>query len=73
MFQSSCLRIREDEGWGVSLGPRPLGVTVLGSAVSPPQQGSLTHLLSLLPAEGEVRGKGSGTLPSGPGKLKKQK
>lgn len=46
---------------------------VMGLGVSPLQQGSLTHLLSLLPAEGEVRRRGSGTLPSGLGRLKKQK
>lgn len=54
------------------MAPTPT-VMGLGSTVSPPQQGSLSHLLSLLSAEGEVRRRGSGTLPSGPRRLKKQK
>lgn len=53
--------------------PPLLIVMGLGSTVFPPQQVSLTHLLSLLPAEGEVRRRGSGTLPSLLGRLQKQK
>lgn len=62
----------EETSRGVSLPPLPI-VMGLGSTVFSPQQESLTHLLSLLPAEGEVRRRGSGTLPSALGRLKKQK
>lgn len=67
VFQSALFGIRGDEERCVSA--LPLAVMGLGSAVFP-QSGSLTHLLSLLPAEGEVRRRGSGTLPSGPARLK---
>lgn len=67
VFQSPLFGIRGDEERCVSA--LPAAVMGLGSAVSP-QLGSLTHLLSLLPAEGEVRRRGSGTLPSGPASLK---
>lgn len=67
VFQSLLFGITGDEERSVSA--LPPAVMGLGSAVSP-QSWSLTHLLFLLPAEGEVRRRGSGTLPSGPARLK---
>lgn len=57
VFQAPLLRVRGDEEVVSLASPIP---TVMGlePIVSPPQQGSLTRLLSLLPAEGEVRRRG---------------